>query len=370
MQNSNVCQVTAGSGAIPQRKRYAPYGASRQTTPVTFPNTDRGFLNQPHDTNGLVYLNNRYHDPQLGAFISVDPLVGQTGMPYLYGDGSPVTLSDPSGLCAADVYGARERCSQAKAKAHAASAAAGTSGSELVGTLCDGSCSVDSNLESNIDIESPLFNLFGQTDAMYNLWTGCAWSDAYCKLLDQLIAGAPIADVIAVLSLMPSGFAPWIYGGQDKLLLEHDRMMAEAGLQAGMFIRLLRDSGLGAPEYLVIDVDLLVGPGLAIGGGGLLIYSRSGQIFNGAQLNVGSAGLTMGLRAGWLRTDERATAEEVDAFLVGPAVSASVSVVASATYVANFSGSSWEVGLSSSVGINLSLAWVAESAAKSSGWDV
>jgi len=98
MQNSNVCQVTAGSGAIPQRKRYAPYGASRQTTPVTFPNTDRGFLNQPHDTNGLVYLNNRYHDPQLGAFISVDPLVGQTGMPYLYGDGSPATLSDPTGL--------------------------------------------------------------------------------------------------------------------------------------------------------------------------------------------------------------------------------------------------------------------------------
>jgi len=73
------------------------------------------FLDQPHDTNGLVYLNNRYHDPQLGAFISVDPLVGQTGMPYLYGDGSPVTLSDPSGLCIADVYGARERCSQAKA---------------------------------------------------------------------------------------------------------------------------------------------------------------------------------------------------------------------------------------------------------------
>ena len=65
MQNSNVCQVTAGSGAIPSRKRYAPYGASRQTTPVTFANTDRGFLDQPHDTNGLVYLNNRYHDPIL-----------------------------------------------------------------------------------------------------------------------------------------------------------------------------------------------------------------------------------------------------------------------------------------------------------------
>ena len=65
--------------------------------------------------DGLVYLNNRYHDPLIGAFISVDPLVGKTGQPYLYGNGSPATLSVPSGLCAADVYGARERCSQAKA---------------------------------------------------------------------------------------------------------------------------------------------------------------------------------------------------------------------------------------------------------------
>jgi len=47
MQNSNVCQVTAGSGATPSRKRYAPYGASRQTAPVTFANTDRGFPNNP-----------------------------------------------------------------------------------------------------------------------------------------------------------------------------------------------------------------------------------------------------------------------------------------------------------------------------------
>ena len=37
-------------------------------------------------------------DPQLGAFTSVDPLVGQTGQPYLYANGSPTTLSDPSGL--------------------------------------------------------------------------------------------------------------------------------------------------------------------------------------------------------------------------------------------------------------------------------
>ena len=47
-----------------------------------------------------MFLNNRYHDPTLGHFTSVDPLVGQTGMPYLYGDGNPATLSDPTGLAA------------------------------------------------------------------------------------------------------------------------------------------------------------------------------------------------------------------------------------------------------------------------------
>jgi len=46
-----------------------------------------------------VFLNNRYQDPAAGVFVSVDPLVGQTGHPYLYANGNPTTLSDPSGLC-------------------------------------------------------------------------------------------------------------------------------------------------------------------------------------------------------------------------------------------------------------------------------
>lgn len=47
---------------------------------------------------GSGFLNNRYHDPMLAAFISVYPLVGKTGDPYLHSSGSPITLSDPSGL--------------------------------------------------------------------------------------------------------------------------------------------------------------------------------------------------------------------------------------------------------------------------------
>ena len=51
---------------------------------------------------GLVYLNNRYHDPTLGTFISVDPLVTTTGQPYTYGNANPITYSDPTGLKGCD----------------------------------------------------------------------------------------------------------------------------------------------------------------------------------------------------------------------------------------------------------------------------
>ncbi len=46
----------------------------------------------------LSYLNNRHHDPTLGAFISVDPLVTTTGQPYIYGAANPITYSDRDGL--------------------------------------------------------------------------------------------------------------------------------------------------------------------------------------------------------------------------------------------------------------------------------
>ena len=55
---------------------------------------------------GVGCLNNRYHDPITGQFISVDPLVASTGEPYIYAGGNPATYSDPSGLCPpnADCY--------------------------------------------------------------------------------------------------------------------------------------------------------------------------------------------------------------------------------------------------------------------------
>ena len=85
--------------------RYLPYGAPRDGAPVN----DKGFLHQTHDpTTNLIYLNNRHHDPTLGVFVSVDPLVTITGEPYTYGAANPITYSDASGLCATNSASAAE----------------------------------------------------------------------------------------------------------------------------------------------------------------------------------------------------------------------------------------------------------------------
>ena len=74
--------------------RYLPYGNIRDAGTID----DKGFLNQTHDPEtGLIYLNNRYHDPTLATFISVDPLVTTTGEAHIYASGNPVTCSDPDG---------------------------------------------------------------------------------------------------------------------------------------------------------------------------------------------------------------------------------------------------------------------------------
>ncbi len=96
-QNSiNIALTNTGTLT---RTAYTPYGTIRTGTTTN----DRGFLNQTNDPNTtLNYLNNRYQDPTTGIFLSVDPLVGKTGTPYLYANGNPTTLSDPTGLAACD----------------------------------------------------------------------------------------------------------------------------------------------------------------------------------------------------------------------------------------------------------------------------
>jgi RHS repeat-associated protein len=99
--------TVADNTTIAVKNRYLPYGGLRGADSLT--STDHGFLDQTEDNTGLDYLNNRYHDPTLGRFISVDSLVSVTGSAYGYGNNNPTTYSDPTGLCVDECGGEGDR---------------------------------------------------------------------------------------------------------------------------------------------------------------------------------------------------------------------------------------------------------------------
>ncbi|MGW6396380.1 RHS repeat-associated core domain-containing protein, partial [Streptomyces sp. NPDC055103] len=93
--------VDSATGTITQR-RFDPYGVARGTASGTWTG-DKGFVGGTTDAStGLTHLGAREYDPQLGKFISVDPIIDYTRPQqingYAYASNSPVTRSDPSGL--------------------------------------------------------------------------------------------------------------------------------------------------------------------------------------------------------------------------------------------------------------------------------
>jgi RHS repeat-associated protein len=59
----------------------------------------RGWIDQRQDETGLTYLHARYYDPQLGTFLSPDPIGPEGGLnSFGYGAGNPANLADRSGL--------------------------------------------------------------------------------------------------------------------------------------------------------------------------------------------------------------------------------------------------------------------------------
>jgi RHS repeat-associated protein len=82
-------------------RRQTPYGTPRGASAGAWPN-NRGFVGGVIDNTGLTHLGAREYDPQLGRFISVDPLQDlsdpQQWNGYSYANNSPITLGDPDGL--------------------------------------------------------------------------------------------------------------------------------------------------------------------------------------------------------------------------------------------------------------------------------
>ncbi|MFJ3639723.1 RHS repeat-associated core domain-containing protein [Streptomyces sp. NPDC090108] len=107
-QGTGTLAVDSQTQAV-TRRQFKPFGESRDQT-GTWTAGQRGYVGGTEDDNtGLTNLGAREYDPGIGRFLSPDPLL-DTGDPqswnaYDYSDDTPVTESDPSGLCMADQCG-------------------------------------------------------------------------------------------------------------------------------------------------------------------------------------------------------------------------------------------------------------------------
>ena len=88
--------ITDATGMVVGSATYDPYGnltgsTGTATTPV-------GWAGEYRDaTSGLTYLRARWYDPATAQFLSRDPLVGLTRLPYGYASDNPVNRVDPTG---------------------------------------------------------------------------------------------------------------------------------------------------------------------------------------------------------------------------------------------------------------------------------
>ncbi|MFF4248915.1 polymorphic toxin-type HINT domain-containing protein [Streptomyces sp. NPDC001822] len=102
--------IDAGTTQALSKRYTTPFGAPRGTTTGTAWPDDKAFLGKPADTTtGLTHIGAREYDPGIGQFISVDPVLTLTQHQslngYSYAGNNPVTSSDPTGMCPADVCG-------------------------------------------------------------------------------------------------------------------------------------------------------------------------------------------------------------------------------------------------------------------------
>ncbi len=97
----SVVAETDASGKVIKRYDYEPYGAVVDGQVTDGP----GYTGHVSDsTTGLNYMQQRYMDPQLGVFLSVDPVAAHedpVGMfnRYRYAANNPYKFKDPDGRC-------------------------------------------------------------------------------------------------------------------------------------------------------------------------------------------------------------------------------------------------------------------------------
>ncbi|RVU15135.1 hypothetical protein EOT10_39700 [Streptomyces antnestii] len=80
------------------RRKQLPFGELRAEQADTIPGT-RGYVGGTTDPTGLTHLGAREYDPNLGLFISVDPVIDIDDPQQMnaYANNRSITASDPDG---------------------------------------------------------------------------------------------------------------------------------------------------------------------------------------------------------------------------------------------------------------------------------
>jgi len=96
-QINSVTALTGHNGTTEETTRYDAFGAILNQTNNT--GNDLLFTGRERDqTTGLIYYRARYYDPEIGRFITEDPLGFQAGINfYAYVGNNPVNANDPDG---------------------------------------------------------------------------------------------------------------------------------------------------------------------------------------------------------------------------------------------------------------------------------
>lgn len=99
IRGSIIC-VTDGSGSIVATKAYSSYGKTIGSTgSFSSPFGYVGAFGVLSDENGLLHMRARFYDPQIGRFLTEDPLGIAAGLNvYSYVEGDPANHIDPQGL--------------------------------------------------------------------------------------------------------------------------------------------------------------------------------------------------------------------------------------------------------------------------------
>jgi RHS repeat-associated protein len=95
----SVVMESNEAGQVTYQREYRPYGESTLDPPKDGP----AYTGHVQDTaTGLTYMQQRYYDPDVGRFLSVDPVMvdketGRNFNRYWYGNNNPYKFTDPDG---------------------------------------------------------------------------------------------------------------------------------------------------------------------------------------------------------------------------------------------------------------------------------